>query len=306
VQIIRQSKKGLYLVTIVIGESYVSDWVNIVKENWLHYCEKYEVGIIIFIEDLLPKSNPYWKKANWQKLLISKQLIQSDVNCNYICYLDSDIIISPFAPNIFDWAISNKVGVVSARKNMPYDYFEINKRLAYLRRKFLDTAYRLDSAQHFSTRELYDYHSFPDQGDEFCSGVLLFSPTEMNNYLEEWFYLYKSDVRSITAGGEQTHLNYHIFSNNLAHLLPYKFQAIWAFEVAWSHIRLFEGEFLDKKSIKESVIQVVLNNHFVHFAGNQIETSKAFDKEVLNTLNSLKEWQGLDDYLRQKVITKPL
>ena len=189
---------------------------------------------------------------------------------------------------------------------MPYDYFEINKRLAYLRKKFLDPSYRLDSAQHFSTRELYDYHSFPDQGDEFCSGVLLFSPTEMNHYLEEWFFLYKSDVRSITAGGEQTHLNYHIFSNNLAHLLPYKFQAIWAFEVAWSHIRLFEEEFLDKKSIKEAVIQVVLNNHFVHFAGNQIETSKAFDREVLDTLNSLKLWQGLDEYLRQEVIPKPL
>jgi len=306
VQIIRESKKGLYLITIVIGESYISDWAKMVKESWLHYCEKFEIGIIIFTEDLLPKSNPHWKKANWQKLLISKQLIKSDVNCNYICYLDSDIIISPFAPNIFDWAMPNKVGVVSARKNMPYDYFEINKRLAYLRKKFLEASYRLDSAQHFSTRELYDYHSFPDQGDEFCSGVLLFSPTEMNKYLEEWFFLYKSDVRSITAGGEQTHLNYHIFSNNLAHLLPYKFQAIWAFEVAWSHMRLFEEEFLNKKSIREAFIQVLLNNHFVHFAGNQIETSKAFDGEVLETFNSLKVWQGLDEYLRQEVIPKPL
>lgn len=303
---VKESKSGNYLVTIVIGESYLSNWTKLIKKSWQEYAEKFDVGIIIFTEDLLLRSNPFWKKATWQKLLIPKNLIESGIACNYVCYLDSDVVISPFAPNIFDWATPEKVGVVSVRQNLPFDFFEVNKRLAYLRKEFIDESYRLDTAQHLSTKQLYDYHGFSDQGDEFCAGVLLFSPNQMGKLFEEWFFLYKSDVQSITDGGEQTHLNYHLFSNSLANLLPYRFQAIWAFEVAWSHIDLFEERFLDLESLRNAFSQILLNNYFLHFAGKQIETTVAFSAEILNVLDNLKKWGDLHVYMNKELFAKPL
>ena len=280
--------------------------VDEVIKEYLEFAEKFDIGIIIFTEDLLLRSNPFWKKANWQRLLIPKNLRKNGIECNYVCYLDSDVVINPFAPNIFDWAIPQKVGIVFIRKNLPFDFFEVNKRLAYLRKKFIDESYRLDTAQHFTTKQLYDYHGFSDQGDEFCAGVLLFSPTQVEKSFEEWFFLYKSDVKSITDGGEQTHLNYHIFSNNLANLLPYRFQAIWAFEVAWNHTNLFEERFLDFESLRSAFSQILMNNYFVHFAGKQTETSSVFTEVVLKSVDVLKKWGDLDIYMNQERFAKPL
>jgi hypothetical protein len=304
--IAKESKNGNYLVTIAIGESYLSNWTNLIKKSWLEYADKFNVGIIVFTDDLLSRSNPFWKKATWQKLLIPNNLTKNGIECDYVCYLDSDIIISPFAPNIFDLAIPDKVGVVSVRKNLPFDFFEVNKRLAYLRKKFIDESYRLDTAQHFSTKQLYDYHGFADQGDEFCAGLLLFSPTQVGKSFEEWFFCYKSDVKSITNGGEQTHLNYHVFANNLENSLPYRFQAIWAFEVAWNYTNLFEERFLDLESLRSAYSQVLLNNYFVHFAGNQTETSRAFTKEVLQAVDVANKWHDLKEYINSNISAKAL
>lgn len=304
--IVKESRKGNYLVTIVIGEKYLANWSRIVKKSWLDYAEKFDIGIIIFTEDLLPQSDPLWKKANWQKLLIPKKLIDSQIDCDLICYIDSDIIINPFSPDIFEYAVSNKVGVVSVRNNMPFDFYEVNRRLAYLRRKFLDREYNLYSAQHFSTEELYGYHGFVDQGDEFCAGILLYAPTDVVEIFEKWFALYKSDVKSITDGGEQTHLNYHIFSSNMATFLPYRFQAIWAFELAWSHAGLFEEEFREKDNLKNAFFQIFMNNYFVHFAGKQKETTHAFSDEIIDLETFKTKWEGLDVYMNEKFVPNPL
>jgi hypothetical protein len=304
--IVKDSKSGRFLVTIVIGEKYLDNWTKLVSKSWVMYAEKFDVGIIIFTENLIPESDPFWKKANWQKLLIPRQLIERGIKCDYVCYIDSDVLINPFAPDIFNWGVLDKVGVVSARNNLPFSFSEINKRLAYLRREFIDDSYRLDTAQHFSTEQLYRYHSFSDQGDEFCAGVLLFSPSYVAKSFEEWFFLYKSDVKSITDGGEQTHLNYHVFSNNLANLLPYKFQAIWAYEIAWAHINLFEERFSDSKSLKAAVSQILLNNYFVHFAGKQTETMSAFTEEILHSIDIEGKWHDLDKYINSEVSPKPL
>ena len=144
------------------------------------------------------------EKATWEKLLIPRQLIERGIKCDYVCYIDSDVLINPFAPNIYNWGILDKVGVVSVRNNLPFSFSEITKILAYLRREFIDNTCRLDTSQHFSTEQLYRFHSFSDQGDEFCAGGLLFSPSHVATSLEEWLFLYRSDVKNITDGGDQT------------------------------------------------------------------------------------------------------
>jgi len=304
--IVRQTGNGNYLVTIAIGVSYFESWNNVSLPSWIRYAEKYDLGIIVITADLLERHNQFWKKPTWQKMLIPKYIFEQKVECNFVCYIDSDVIINPFAPNIFDLAIHNKIGVVSVRHNMPFDFYEVNRRLAYLRRTYIEFDFSLTSAQHFSTKELYDYHGFPDQKDEFCAGVLLFSPKYFAEILESWFYLYRADVKSITNGGEQTHLNYHVLSSKVANFLPYKFQTIWSFEIAWSHFRLFEERFENEESLSEVLNQVLLNSYFLHFAGNQAETMSAFVKGVIDIDSFIEKWNDLDKYNYLKFIPKAL
>ena len=55
------------------------------------------------VENLIDINDEYFKKANWQKFLVGKKLQVIDKSVNNICHLDTDIIISPLAPNIFEF-----------------------------------------------------------------------------------------------------------------------------------------------------------------------------------------------------------
>ena len=48
------------------------------------------------------------------KLLEKKKIIYEN-----LCILDADILVNPFAPNIFDYHDTDKISVVSSRINMP-------------------------------------------------------------------------------------------------------------------------------------------------------------------------------------------
>lgn len=305
ISVLRESRNDCNLVTIIIGDQYLHNWNSLVNTSWIKYADRFNLGIII-TGGLIPQDHPYWKKATWQKLLIPKALINSQIHCKFVSYIDSDIVINPFAPNIFESALPHKVGVVSIRQNMPYEFQAINRRLAYLRRKFIDESDPLNSAQHFSTKELYNYYGYDDQGDEFCAGILLFDPSKISKAFEDWFYLYKSDVKSITDGGEQTHLNFHIFSSNLANPLPYQFQAIWAYEIAWHHSNLFEEQFANRENLRKAFSQILLNNYSVHFAGKQPETSFAFVDSVLDVPHYIDSWNDLDMYNKSVITPRPM
>ena len=42
-----------YIVTIAIGEQYFKDWENYVLPSWKAYCKKFDIGLIVFINDLV-------------------------------------------------------------------------------------------------------------------------------------------------------------------------------------------------------------------------------------------------------------
>ena len=94
--------KKNYIVTIAIGDQYLSEWEQYALPSWKLYCEKYDIGLIVFTRDLISKQDLKWKKATWQKLLIGNTLKSKISNIDNICYLDTDILISPIAPDIFN------------------------------------------------------------------------------------------------------------------------------------------------------------------------------------------------------------
>ncbi|NBO36702.1 hypothetical protein EBU91_04110 [bacterium] len=296
-KVIRPTKTGNYLVTIAVGELYEARFQKNALGTWEKYAEKYDLGIILFHDHLIDESHPKWKKPTWQKLIIGSVLLESGYPIKSVCYLDTDIIINPFAPNIFNYSVSNKISVVSLRNNLPFNYELTLRRLALLRNKYIDSKYPLDSSLFANLKSLYEYQNLPTQGDEFCAGLLLFNPQELAKQMEDWFYLYDKHVESITDGGDQTHLNYHVLSSNLASFLNYEFQAIWAFEAANHYPFLFIDGFKNKSLYKECIQSTLMRVNFLHFAGSWPESSTFSLDEFSLDFTYLDLYREFSNYL---------
>ena len=86
-----------YIVTIAIGGKYEKLWKKRIYPSWKRYAKKHKLGIIVINKDLVERNDLDWKKANWQKFLISEHLHKNYPQIELACYLDTDIIISPLA-----------------------------------------------------------------------------------------------------------------------------------------------------------------------------------------------------------------
>ena len=123
------SKTGNYICTIAIGKSYYNDWKKFSKLSWIKYCKKNDIGLIIIVRDLIDKSNIYWKKPNWQKMLLGDYLKNlKEIKINNVCYLDTDILINYNSPNVFNYHKKNKITLVSEVNNLPFDLEYIKKK----------------------------------------------------------------------------------------------------------------------------------------------------------------------------------
>jgi hypothetical protein len=261
--------------------------------------------LIIFDEELIDKSASHWKKVHWQKTLLGKALQTHGCKASNICYLDTDILINPTAPNIFNNYNPSTFGLVSLRKRLPFPYEEVLRRMAFLRHFHYDKSYPLDSALFMSIEQLYEFHGLEPQMDEACTGVVLFNLAAHSDLMQSWFYKYDRDVESITNGGEQTHLNFEIQRTKKITWLDYRFQAIWAFEMAWKYPFLY-GEYRTNESLARSCIEACLyQNHFLHFAGHWHESQMWKLGDFFSNPEEIKLLNAYRDYLKVPVTGQP-
>lgn len=255
-----------YIVTIAIGDKYLNDWKKYAYQGWKRYCDTNDIGLIVFDENLIEKEHPNWKKATWQKMLIAEYLSGKNIEIENICYLDSDILINPYAPNVFRNYDEKKIGLTSLRNNLPYPHQECLKRLAFLRHNFYSADYPLDSALFMSLQQLYEHHNLTPQADEACMGFIVFNAENHGRLMSEWFHKYDKMVESITEGGDQTHVNYEIQNWGNVQWFDYRFQAIWPLQMAWNYPFLYESS-VGNKLTRECVEATLMSNYFLHFAG---------------------------------------
>lgn len=294
------------LVTIAIGESYYQAWEQHALPAWVAYCERHDLGLVVFDQDLIAKTEQQWKKATWQKMLIGEGLINAGLEVGSVCYLDSDILINPTAPNIFDDYDSETIGLTSIRKNLPYPHEELLRRLAFLRHTFYDRSYPLDSALFMSLRQLYEYHGLPVQGDEACMGLIVFNVGNHTNLMRSWFDKYDRNVQSVTNGGDQTHTNYEIQSWGKVSWLNYRFQAIWPYEMAWKYPFLYDCGREDQALIRKCIEASLYQNHFLHFAGAWHESDMWKLGGFFNSDVEQERLQAYQSYLQTPVTGAPV
>ena len=125
--------------------------------------------------------------------------------------IDGDIIINPYSPNIFDFHKNHKISVVSSRVNMPYDWENTTRKISFYRKKFYSNKYSLNSAINMTIKDLFRYHGLKSFDNFFCAGMYMFNK-KFSKFMKKVFFKYKSNVHSITNGGDQTHVNYEFQS----------------------------------------------------------------------------------------------
>ena len=213
------------IVTLSVGANYFDEWQRFNETNWLRYCKKWNINLVVFTEPLIDTSSKYFKKIVWHKFLLGREFKVNAPFIDNIVFMDNDILISPFAPNIFNELDLNKVNVVSQEKNLPFDLAETRRSIAFNRNRFFSRDYPLDSSLFMTPKDIYMYHGYEPFEDYFCSGLFSFNVQLHSDIFEEWFYEFDGSYRSITDG-EEPHFNYLVSSREIYTVLPYRYQAI--------------------------------------------------------------------------------
>ena len=259
---------GNILSTVAIGGDYLDAWEKSALPTWVDYCKRHGLGLIVFSEEMLPKSSEVWKKANWQKLLIGQALHEAGMMVKNVCYLDTDILISPMAPDVFEGYNPDTICLVSQINGLHQPLHQTLRRLAFLRHTRWDAKYPLDSALFMSPRQIFEFHGVPPHEEYVCTGFFVFNVVNHKELMRGWFNKYQKGVDSLTGGGEEPHLNHELLTWGRLSWLPYEFQALWVYEAAWRYPFIFgcgqEGESLVRECIEASLYV----NHFLHFAGS--------------------------------------
>lgn len=293
-----------WLVTVAIGSSYLENFEKFALPTWTKYCDRYDLGILAVTQQLIDKSDKFWKKPNWQKLLLPKLLIESVKDIGAVCYLDTDILINPFAPNIFDHYDGQSYGLTSRIKNLPMPLDLVQRQFVYLRHTYYDNEYPLDSVVFMPLEKQYQYSNLPPRDDATCTGLMLFNPRLVAEEMESWFFKYLASDVSVT-GGEQTHVNHEILETGNVQWLRYEFQATWVYEMAWKYPFLY-GKHKDNHELIIDCIEASLfSNYFLHFGGSWYESSMWLTEGIADNFEFEKLNAGFSQYLSQELFGEP-
>lgn len=304
-KILRRSKTSSNAIaTIAIGAKYLRDWERFARPSWERYCERHDLGLILFSEELIVKDSPHWKKATWQKLLIGNVLADTQPEIENVCYLDSDILISPIAPNIFEGYDAKTFGLVSQIKNLPYPLDEVLRRVAFFRHHEYSPDYPLDSALFMKPAEIYRTMGAKERDDYVCAGLFVFNVVNHGPLMRAWFEGHSRDVKTLTEGDEPV-FNAKVFEYGQITWLNYKFQAIWLYEMAWKFPFLYSEHRNNDTVIKSCVRASLLDNYFLHFAGSWYE-SDMWKIDTLVDDTTVERLRDFADYCSMPVTGQPI
>lgn len=283
-----------YIVTIAIGDKYLSDWKQFASPFWISYCKKYELGLIVIYKNMIKSSDFAWKKATWQKFLIGAYARKYYPHIERVCYLDTDILISPLAPNVFYFHQNGCMSLVSLFHRLPYSRATTIEKLTWLRNQSSKGRYPLDSAIYMGIKDLFSYHGLSPQKDFACAGMFIMDVSIHSETMHQFFLTVDSSVDTITNGGDQTHFNFLVQSSFEIKWLSYKFQSIWSYEAANYYPSVFFDRYSDHTYL--SIQNALINNYFLHFAGSWSECQQWKDPKVLQENIVLGNISNLTEY----------
>lgn len=269
------------LVTITVGETYISNFRKHCHDLWNSYAHHHNLDILV-ISDLLDNSTrASMRSPAWQKCLILSQTAVQKYD--QVAWIDSDILINPASPSVFEGVPQDKIGAVDVCETPNRE-----DRLMLLSRLY--DYWTKTGKEYVSNLTATEYHTkFGLQGS-FNSivqtGVLVMSPKHHRELLEHVYYSYEEKGEPYW-NYEMRPLSYEILVNNLEHWINPKFNMMWPM------LKQFYYPFLETKgrlydrivnkliSLKllsyhfslhsKCATTAYLNNYFLHFGGTSNE-----------------------------------
>lgn len=299
-EILSVGKSGNAIVTLAIGGNYLSKWEQYASPTIIEYCKINSLGL--YLQDVSLDNSTTPKKFQWQKILLPAQLSKLYPKVKNFCYLDSDIIANPNKGSVFDYHINGSLSLVSQVKNLPLPLNLTQRIIAFYRHEFYSQEYPLDSALFMTPEQILQFQGFPLKDDYACMGLIMGSISDFSSRLEEIYFKYDESVLTLTGGGDEPILNHEFQSAFPINWIPYEFQAIWLFEMAWKYPFLYKRSW-DSDLIRDCAESVLLGNTFLHFAGSWGESRMI---EAGNFFNMEGDMQvRFSEYLKMKVTGEP-
>ena len=266
------AKSQRALTTTAIGKNYTQDFVNYSLPTWKAYAQKHDFAIILFSDGSVPETTFSSLNGAWLKMLVPQLVAENFPQIEQLAVIDTDILINPASPNIFDGFRPGSVGIVSSTRGFDFDLEQTKKRMAFLRRRHYDGSYPLDSVLFASPAQLFEEEGFPPLDDYFCSGVFVVDRASASRFAS-WFF----EARELGAEGalawEQNFLNHKVLSFADYAWLDSRFQAIWNLEMAAFHPSLYLEPSLEHSVVASRAVADTLNRvFFLHFAGSWPES----------------------------------
>jgi hypothetical protein len=300
------------IATNAVGGDYLQHWQANSQKNWEDYAKRHDIGIAIFTEDVGQSGDPYSKGPAWQKLLIPQLLWEKFPGLDKVALIDTDVAFSPVGRNLFDFSGVTGLGVVSQYRNLPFDIQKVKRRLAFLRHHRFSNRYPLDSELFAEPSEFLVNRGLPPLDDFFCSGVMVLNNESTAKELASWYFRVskeESDEIRIKHGTwEEPYVNAWAQMELPLTWMPYSFQALWNYELAYFHPSAFllaEGK-LDKTLALSCLEETLLRCDLLHFAGGWHESEAWNLVEEAFRASSSFELSAFLEYLDVDVSGKPV
>lgn len=191
-----------------------------------------------------------------------------------VAWLDSDIIINPTAPNIFDEVPVERIGGVKG-----FDQLYQNSQDVFTEDvlNYIKTPYR-------NAKEWYRLNNLIPEYDEVLqTGVMILSPKYHNDFLKNIFF---TGQDSKTGDYEMPSLSHGALKNELIYWIDDRFNMLWTGLMCHKYreclppktqvfpIRQFKKitrghyQFPNRGLLKTSLVSAFKESYFLHFAGN--------------------------------------
>ena len=252
------------IVSIAIGKKYSELWDRIARHSWERYAHALNMDIIMIRAPLDTSERAQGRSPAWQKLLILSQPWSQ--RYERILWLDSDVVITPWAQSILDYAPPiEKVGVsISQARLSPAE-----RHIFYER--FYNVCIRPDFIEEFTAAELqknFGLYNISSYGNMYNTGVLMLSPHHHASLFLDVYECPDNGERLY----EQPHLSKEIDARGLAHELSARFNWGMLEPIALYVPKFINAQLASLSADDLAFIETLLykefkNAYFLHFYG---------------------------------------
>ena len=298
------------ILSTAIGSNYFSNWSEFARHTWEQYAEKYGIGILVHSHPVVTRDNEAWLPERWHKMIAPSFVKDYFPKVAQILVLDSDVLISPIAPNVFELHDTDKFGVVSS-KNLPFNREATFRMAAYLRHHRFSERYPLDSSLFQPVSNEFTNRGFPVQEDFFTAGFILMNSTSHTEMVASWYREVSVEqaveTHERTGQWEEPFLNWRIQETGDVQWFDYRFQSIWLYEAARRFPMIFDWVREPEKfpELVRAIEYALWDSYFLHFAGAWDESEAWKLGKVFSQQSRLEDVLRWGEYLATPLTGEP-